>query len=234
MSTPQPIHDAVMERIRKGAVSMRPRWQHVLLALLWAAGALLVSLVLLYLASLAVFVMREDAFWLAALLGPRGWFDVLRAAPLFIILLIAVCASILNALVRRTSLAYRRPIAISLGVVLVATLVGGIVVGVSPFHTEMHRQARRGLVPPPFGAPYEHPFRPTMPDDARRGVVVTREGSTVLIRDSRGATTTIHLSPRTRLPFGADFGPGDTIVVFGDQATGSTEARGIVEVDDER
>lgn len=233
MNINNPIHDTVMDRIRKGAVSMRPRWQYVLLGLLWGFGALLVLLVLLYLASLAVFLMRQDGIWLAPALGARGWFDVLRSAPLFIILLVAACAIVLNALVRRSAFAYRRPITLSLGVVLLMTLIGGVAVGVSPFHREIHRQVRFGHLPPPFGMPYEHPFRPPMPDDVHRGVVILHDGTTILLRDGGGATTTIHLTPQTRLPLGADFEPGDMLVVFGDQASGSVQALGIVEVDTE-
>lgn len=220
-----------MARIRKGAVSMRPRWQFVLLSLLWAGCAALLILAILYFSSLAVFVLRQNGVWLAPLLGMRGWYDVLRSAPLLIILLVAFCAIVLNALVRRSAFAYRRPVVLSLGVVLLGTLVGGVLVGVSPFHRELHRHAHEGGLPPPFGAPYRKGFlRPPPPDDVYRGAVIERMGSTLFIRTEAG-TTSVNLSPRTRLPLGADFEPGDRVVIFGDDASGTIEAFGIIEAD---
>lgn len=232
----EPVRDmreTVMARIKEGAVSMRPRWQFVLLSLLWAGCAALLVLAILYFSSLAIFVLRENGVWLAPLLGMRGWFDVLRSAPLLIILLVAFCAIVLNLLVRRFAFAYRRPVVLSLGIVLLGTFIGGVLVGVSPFHRELHRHAREGRLPPPFGAPYARgPLRPPPPDDVYRGTVIERMGSTLFIKTAAG-TTTVHISPRTRLPLGADFETGDPVVIFGDAASGAVEAFGILEMEDE-
>jgi hypothetical protein len=78
MNDPHDIQDAVMQRIHAGAVAMRPRWQFVLQGLLWGFGAILALLVVLYLASLAVFVLRSSGLLFAPFLGPRGWFDIFR------------------------------------------------------------------------------------------------------------------------------------------------------------
>lgn len=233
MNTPDSIHDSVMQRIRSGAVPMRPRWQFVLFGLLWGVGALLVLLVTLYLASLAVFMLRANGVWLAPLLGARGWYDIFRAAPLYIIVLVAIFALLLNIVVRHFAFAYRRPLVLSLGVVLLVTFAGGVLVGVTPFHRELHRQVRGG----PLGFPYEGAM-PSPPDDVFRGVVVSREGGIILIRDPQGATSTILITRDTHLPFGEDFSPGDMIVVIGDKATDTVSAYGIMEaepdVDDAR
>lgn len=210
---------------------MRPRWQFVLMGLLWGLGALLALLVVLYLASLVVFLLRSSGMWFAPFLGPRGWFDIFRSAPLYILILTAACALVLSALVRHFSFAYRRPVAISLGAVLFVTLAGGIAVGVSPFHREVHRGARDGHLPSMMGTPYEHGMRPPLPDDMSRGVVVSHAGDTIIVQDDAGATTSIHVSRHTRLPFGADFAPGDTLIVIGDEASGTLEAYGIIESD---
>lgn len=206
---------------------MRPRWQFVLFGLLWGVGALLVLIVTLYLASLAVFTLRASGAWLAPVLGARGWYDIFRAAPLYIIVLIAIFALLLNIVVRHFAFAYRRPLILSLGVVLLVTFAGGILVGVTPFHRELHRQFRGG----PLGFPYERPMRPSLPDDVFRGLVVSRQGDTIQIRDREGATSTIFITPTTRLPFGEDFAPGDMIVVIGDKATDTVKAYGIIEAE---
>lgn len=222
-----------MERIRKGGVSMRPRWQFVLMGALWAAGALLALIVALYLVSLFVFLLRESGLLFVPAFGARGWFDILRSAPLYIIGLIAVCALLINLLARHFAFAYRRPLTVSLGAVLLITLVGGLLVGATPLHSELRRSAEHGYLPPPFDVPYRHDMRPPPPADFHKGVVLLRDGPTLYLRNTEGGTTTVHISPRTRLPFGADLEPGDTVIVIGDDASGTIEAFGLREIDPE-
>lgn len=231
MNTPHNIQHAVMQRIREGGIAMRPRWQFVLLGLLWGFGALLALLVVLYLGSLVVFVMRANGLWFAPFLGPRGWFDIFRSAPFYIILLTALCAVVLGALVRHFAFAYRRPVVLSLGAVLFVTCAGGILVGFTPFHREIHRGAQRGFLPGVVGAFYEQGVRPPLPDDMYRGTVVSDDGEFLVLRASDGATTSVHVTRHTRLPFGADFAPGDTLIIIGDEASGTLEAYGIMESD---
>lgn len=230
MNTPD-IQSEVMQRIREGAVAMRPRWQFVLLGLLWGLGALLALIVVLYLSSLAVYMLRANGVWFAPFLGPRGWFDIFRSAPLWIIVLTALCALVLSALVRHFAFAYRRPVVISLGVVLLVTFAGGIAVGLTPLHREIHRGARHGTLPGVVGTVYEQGMRPPLPDDMYRGTIVSHSGEFLILEGTDGATTSVHISKRTRLPFGADFAPGDTLLVIGDEASGTLEAYGIIEAD---
>lgn len=233
MNTQKPIQDVVMERIRKGGVLMRPRWQFVLLGVLWAAGALLTLVLALYLVSLFVFLLRESGLLFVPAFGMRGWFDILRSAPFYIIGLIAICALIINLLARHFAFAYRRPLTVSLGAVLLVTFAGGLLVGATPLHTELRRSAEHGYLPSPFDVPYRHDMRPPPPDDFHKGIVILRDGSLLYLRNADGGTTTVRISPRTRLPFGADLEPGDAVVVIGDETSGAIEAFGLREIDSE-
>ena len=65
-----------------------------------------------------------------------------------------------------------------------------------------------------------------------RGSIVSTSTNGFIIKLGDDSTTTVVVTPRTRLPFGADFAPGDTLVVMGDEmSTGTIRAFGILEID---
>ncbi len=102
--TPEKAHSSrlsVMDAIKKGTVTMRPRWHFILLSTLAAVGAFIVLLALVYIASLLVFFMHDSGAWFVPSFGGRGWFSFLRSIPWLLIFLIGIFALILEVLVRR-------------------------------------------------------------------------------------------------------------------------------------
>src|SRR4051812_20426275 len=93
------LREKVMQAIQKRGVSMRPRWHFLLLSALMAAGALILVIALLYVASLALFFLRENGVWYAPAFGGRGWFALVHSAPVFLLVLVAVFALLLEILV---------------------------------------------------------------------------------------------------------------------------------------
>jgi len=211
------IRDKVMLMIEKRGVMMRPRWHFILLSALAAAGALILIVALLYVISLAFFFLREGGMLYTPAFGGRGWFELLRSAPLLLIVLVAIFALILEILVRRYSFAYRAPLTMSLGGILLLVFVGGFVLAQTSFHRSMEFAAHRGHLPPPVGFLYGQTFRPPRPDDMHRGVIITQStGGFVMVDADGDGTSTVELTPQTRLPYGEDFAPGDMVIVIGD------------------
>lgn len=226
------VHAKLLQQIREGRVHMRPRWQFVARALLVVAGAALLATVLLYLASLVVFFLREDGSWFAPVFGVRGWFDMLRSLPLILILLVAACALALEAVVRTSSFGYRKPLVSTLGAILGLAVIGGIGVSMTPLHPAIERAGTHmpGMHGP-VGFWYRGPLRPRPPGDTFRGEVIRSEPGVLIIKTQRG-TTTLMLDEHTRLPRGAGFSPGDTIFAIGDDtASGTVRAFGIRKID---
>ena len=222
---------AVMDAIKKDGVIMRPRWHFLLLAALTATGALILLLALVYLFSFVVFALHDGGSWFAPSFGMRGWFDLLRSIPIYLLILFAIFAVVLDVLVRRYSFGYRRPLLVSLGVIVVIVLVSGFIVAQTSFHRSLAFHARHGHLPQPFGMWYGHPHH-ERPDDMYRGVIVATSSRGFLIRRGDESTSTIVVTPDTRLPYGKDFEPGDTLIIIGDEmGTGTVRAFGILEVD---
>ncbi len=228
------LHQSVMDAIHKGHVRMRPRWHFVLLSVLGVSGVLILLLAALYASSLGVFFLRDSGVWFTPSFGPRGWFDLLHSIPWILVLLTVVFIVVLELLVRRYAFVYKKPLLTSALLILLFVVLGGVGIGVTPFHRTLMISARQGDLPPPIDFLYGDAMRMPPPPEVYRGVIVDMAPERIMIVDpDRAGTTTVVFSPRTRLPYGADFSVGETVVIIGDvDASGTLEAFGIRDADD--
>jgi hypothetical protein len=210
------IEEQVLTAIESGRVKMRPRWQFVLQAALLGIGAVMLLFVLLYLVSFILFVLHQNGAWFVPNFGAPGWFALFRRLPWVLIGLSAIFIIILEVLVRRYSFAYRRPLlASALGIVGVV-LIGGVVIAATPFHARLFDSARHNGLSV-IGSMYRGFGMPDF-DDIHRGNIVQAVIGGFVIQDDDGNTSTVLITPQTRLPLGDDFEVGDTVIVFGTEA----------------
>jgi hypothetical protein len=221
------IHNDVMRRIREGEASMRPRWHFILLSTLAALGAVIAFLAIVFVSSLLIFFLRESGALYLPGFGGRGWWDLLRSLPFSILILILLFVLVLEVLVRRYSFVYKKPLLASVLAILALIAVGSIALAQTPLHGQLVTLARHGYLPPPLNALYKPPFG-MHPEDVYPGTIVAVVERGVIIAERGYGTTTVYISPRTRLPEGQNFIIGDRVVIIGDQAaSGTIEAYGI-------
>ncbi len=238
MNTPQTEHNehslrgGVMDAIQKGRIAMRPRWHFVLFSAFGVVGALLVFLTLLYTVSLGVFFLRESGALFAPSFGMRGWFVLLRELPWVLIALMLLFIALLRALVHRYRFVYGKPLIVSLVSILAIVVLGGFAIAQTSLHPRLFLDARRGHLPPPVNMLYGPRFRPPRGGEVFHGRIVRMfDGGFVVVSIEGDSTSTVFITPHTRLPYGGDFSSGDTVVVVGDPtATGTIRAFGIREV----
>ena len=221
----------VMDAIRKGRVKMRPKWRFLLSSALGALGALILLLTLLYIMSFAIFTLRQSGALFVPVFGMRGLFAFFGAIPLVLLTLLLIFVIILEILVRRYSFGYRRPLLVSVLAILAIVSVGGYALERTRVQNTLFREAHGpGGLPSPIGQMYRGPMH--VPD-IYRGTIVSIMSGGFLLSDENGAgTTTVLVDPQTRLPLGADFTPGEEVVVFGEGASGTVHALGIREIED--
>jgi hypothetical protein len=225
------LKQQIMETIAGGKVVMRPRWHFLILSALLATGSLILLLSLVYTTSLLMFFLHESGAWFTPSFGVRGWFAFLGSLPWMIVLLLGVFVLLLEVLVRRYSFVYKKPLLISTLVILSIVLFGGFAVAKTSFHRQMTVFARGGVLPAPLQDLYRPPFR-LHPDDVHRGVIIRVGTSSIYVRGRDGAVSTVIIHTRTRLPYGADFEPGDSVMIIGDTvATDTIRAFGLREVE---
>jgi hypothetical protein len=219
-----------MDAIHGGKVRMRPRWHFILLSALGVTGALILLLALVYAVSLGVLFLRASGAWFLPSFGGRGWFDFFRSLPWLLILLLGLFVVVLEVLVRRFEFVYKKPLLISVVGIVLVIFGGGFVLSLTPLHRELAFFDRHGMLPPPFTGLYRAPFR-MHPDDVYNGTIVAHTATGFVMTDRGESTTSVIITSVTRLPFGEDFAPGDTVVVIGDRsATDTINAYGIREL----
>jgi len=220
-----------MKAISRGEIHMKPRWHFILLSALYITGAFIVFLTLLYIVSLGVFFLRDSGELFAPSLGGRGWFSLLLSLPWLLILLTLLFAGILELLVRRYAFVYKKPLLMSVFGILAIIFLGGFFI--APLHHVMMLSARKGQLPPPLMLLYRGPLRMPPPSDTYHGEIVTLTSSGFVMADEDHGTTTVTITPQTRLPYGENFTTGERVVVIGDSgATGTVQAFGIREIDE--
>ncbi len=222
----QPIKEKVLAAIRGGEVEMRPRWRFVFGAILFGTGMMLLALVLLYLVSFILFTLRQTGIWFIPWFGSRGAMVFLQSLPWVLILLSVVFLVVLEVLVRRYSFAHRKPLLYSvLGLVCIIT-IGGIVT--APWHGNLFDSAREDKLPVLGG--FYRGFGLQRFEGVRRGFVTGLAPDGFVIKDLRGITSTVFITPRTRLIPKGDFEEGDAVVVFGVETSNQIEAESIQKI----
>ncbi len=228
------VHTDVMAVIRTGEVHMRPRWHFVLFSALSITGASLVFLTLLYVASLGIFFLRDSGTWFTPSFGLRGWLSLARDLPWLLILFLLIFIVILELLVRHFSFVYKKPLLASVLGIVALIFAGGFLITQTPLHRSLMLSVQRGELPLAIGMMYSAPLRGQLPDDVYHGQIVgiTKDGLVIVDEDGAG-TTSVFITPQTRLPYGENFATGTRVVVVGDEsATGTIRAFGIREIDE--
>jgi len=227
------LKDRVMGSVKSGRLKMRPKWHFVLQASLLAVGTVVVSLALVYMASLFLFIFRETGIWMAPAFGWHGIIVFLFSLPWLLILLVLLFIVILEILVRHYAFAYRMPLIYSGLAIIFLVGVGGLLVIVTPFHEKMADCPEEGG-PPPCRMGFYRDLDPDRHQNLHEGTIVQISGRNYTIVNRRQEQLLIVVTPETRLPFGTSFAEGDKIVVIGEREGFQVNAFGISPFDGRR
>lgn len=225
------LQSTILEAISKGQIKMRPKWHFILKTGLAIAGGVILALALLYLVSLIIFILQRNGVWFVPVFGPQGWFAFLVSLPWLLIVLVLMFIIILELLVRHFAFAYRRPLLYSALGILCMVIIGGFLVAATGLHRQFGRYAVRHGVP--FAGPFYRDAGHDRFHDIHRGRVIATGTDGFMMQSEPGEMVQVIITPRTRLPYGIDLAPGDSVVVFGPGASGTIEAFGLREIDND-
>lgn len=232
--TPNDIRAKVLSAIEKGTVCMKPRWQFVLAGIAAATVAFILFSAVVYALSLGIFLMRQDGSWFAPQFGGPGWLTFIIAIPLQIVLFALIFVAVLQYVLKRLDLGHRHSVVAIFSGLAALSLVGAFIAAQTPLHHRFDKESHHQGGPFAFMEMwYGKPDGRRSPPRMYRGTIVSSGlGEIVLAMPGAGGTTTVIITPRTRLPSGADFKQGDTLVVMGDEvSTGTVRAFGLQEID---
>ena len=226
------ITDQIIAAAGKGELKMRPKWHFILRAVLWISGIAVVTLALLYLASLVVFIAHKTGIWVAPVFGWHGIAIFLISLPWLLVLAVLFFIVVLEILVRHYAFAYRLPLFYSALGVLLVVVTGGLIVAGTPLHDVLSNCPPGGGGPPPCGIGLYRDLGPRRFDNIHRGMIEAIMAPNFILINRQQEKLLIVVTRKTRLPFGEDFNVGDTVVVIGDRHGDQVEAFGVSEAGD--
>ncbi len=223
------LKESILDLIKSGEISMRPRWHFVLKAILTVLGMAILFLAILYLLSFIFFILRASGVWFAPEFGFRGIGIFLLSLPWLLIALSIAFVVLLEVLVRQYSFAYRKPLMYSLAGIIVFVMVASFAIARIGFHERISRfiEEEGVLALRPF---YRDYFSPR--ENVHLGTISTTTESGFIIIGRDTELLEIVLTPETRFPGGIGFDQGDIIVVLGEKiGTSTIEAFGVRKMD---
>ena len=219
----------ILDRIREGDVLMRPRWHFMLRTLLVAIGGIIVGLVVLYLISFVVFMLRQTGVAYVPALGFAGMVRFLISLPWLLVIAALAFILVLEVLVRKYSFAYRRPLVYSLVIVLVVVGAGSYLVSASGMHTRLLQAAVEQRLP--IAGPVYRAYGKQQIRGVHPGTVLEASEEGIVILNHRGEEINVIIDARTRLRPGAAPVTGDRIVITGEREGAAIRARGVIWAD---
>lgn len=223
------LKQTIISAIKKGEVTMRPRWHFVLRSSLLLLGVIVTVLLLLFLSSFVLFLLRASGVFFVPLFGVPGFRAFVFALPWLLLLFTGMFLVVLEILARFYGFTRKIPLLYSAFGIIAFVLVSTFVIGQTAFHERMSVRAMKGGLPI-LGEMYR---RSPEPQNVHRGRVLEVTENGFILARRRGATTTVIISGSTRLPHGNAFTEGDVVVVFGEKLEDSVTAQGVIRVDEE-
>jgi len=222
----------IIEAIDKGKVAMKPRWHFVARSILFGVGLTLAIITTIYIASFAMFVLKQTGIWFIPSFGGFGWYILLGRLPWTLIVVSIIFMGVVELFVKKYTLGYRYPLLYSaLGVIVIA-LIGSSIIDQTKIHSKIFSFAKDGNMPIAGGLYKEYGMK--RPPDIQIGTIIEITDYGFVLEDPRAEVMQISTSSKTRFPLGYDFVIGDRVVVFGEKdQTSKVNALGVKKIDKE-
>jgi len=219
------IKELVLTQIKEGKAIMRPKWHFVFKGVLVTLGVVLVTLVILYIVSFLIFVLREAGVLFIPAFGLGGLGAFLLSIPWVLVLVAGLFFFFLEILVRRYSFAYKKPLVYSLLGIIGIVVIGSGVVLVTGVHQNLSQRAEEIGVP--FVGPLYRGYLPEQFELVHGGAIekITDEG--FLLLDRRGDEFEIIVTSKTMIAPDLELLAGTSVMVVGEEREKVIEAMGI-------
>lgn len=221
------IKNAILEKIQRGEVSMRPRWHFVLHTAFLVVGALIAAVLSIYLASFILYALMKSGLVFAPQFGAHGFMFFVASTPWILIGLVGVFLGILYLLVTKFSWSYRQPLIYSLIGVVLLVIAASSFIQYMEFHSRVRDYAERNGVPGivPFFERLEH-MAGRHPEGVTQGTITETIERGFMLESDKGQFEVI-VSDGTRHAPDMTFAEGTEVFVFGEVEGDTIEAFGV-------
>jgi len=177
------IKTTILDFVEKNKIKMVPRWQVLLYAGLGVVSLLFLFLLLVFVVSLMLFVLSKYGVMYLPLFGFGATLAALQSVPLLLFGSAIVLVVLVEILARTYAFSFKKPIFITVLIVLTSATVISFLIALTPIHKEINNYAREhniGFV----SRVYERP-RPIAPHEKKltvlRGTISATTSDTLTI-----------------------------------------------------
>ncbi|HEV7449094.1 MAG TPA: hypothetical protein VGP13_00955 [Candidatus Paceibacterota bacterium] len=172
------LQDTILQKIRDGKLTMRPRFYFTLKAAALVLVALGVLVVSIFLCNFIFFIIRINGHE-SLLARPGGIFLFLRFFPWGLLVIDAALIVLLEVLLKSFRFGYKSPIVYTTIAVLAVVIPLGFAIDrATDINDRVLERADHHGLPPPFGELYEHAHRPLpaefLPENREDEIIETR------------------------------------------------------------
>lgn len=204
--------DGLLMEIHEGQVKMRPKWQFIIEQGLFAAAFLIIASIVFYLSSFIVFSLHQSGVIFLPEYGFRGWAAFFAFLPWPLIILVFLMLVLLELMVQQFAFAYHNPIVFTFGALLLIVVATSYLIAC--WHQPIYRLVKENHLP--IVSPFYHHFSDRDLEGVRRGQINAVSGTTFIIEDENGATTSVFIAPDVQEDI-TEFREGNFIFIFGQE-----------------
>jgi hypothetical protein len=216
----------LIEKIERGSLRQKPRWQFVLYAVLSIIGIVFLFGAALYIISFIALITREQSFIRLLGFGTRGFGVFIHEAPWILFFLLGCISIILYILIKRYAFVYSKPIVYRLiGLGIIICFISFCIFSID---TSM-RFAKFGDAPrlPLLGTAHDH-FRRAPNHEITKAKIIRIDENTLIVQADTPVLQTVRITPRTKIAPDVRIIENNYIVIFGPKRTDTIEAFGII------
>jgi hypothetical protein len=219
------LKNNLIQKIKSGEVDMKPRWHFILKSLLLVFGVITAALIVVYLLSFVLFVLRQSGVGFVPMFGFKGIGIFVMNSPWLLISSAGIMGIVLLFLIKKYSFSYQRPLVYTTIITIVFVLCGSFVIGQTDAHTRMQEYSRDRNVPV-FGSLYRG-IDDRRPDHIVFGIVDTINADGFVMQSDTESVITVVITEHTKTDRREAYEAGQRVLVVGDTVDNVIEAIGV-------
>lgn len=225
------VTNTIINKIKAGEITMKPRWHFLLRSLLMVLGGLFFVLLLMYIVSFIVFIVRFSGAAFVPGFGGAGLIALLLAIPWLLVLLALLFVVVLEVLVQRFSVTRQTPLLYSILGVVVISFIGSYILLQTPLHSAIQTLATERQAP--LVGPLYRTYGDQLPGRITPGVITVVTDGGFMLMTRNGDMWQINLSSETRGVDMVEIAPDVAVVVLGERDGNMITAAGIKTLPDD-
>lgn len=220
------IQKHIQSAIQDGKLKMRSKKYFIARTVLLVAGIVIISVALVYLISFVFFVLHMQGAWELSSFGFRGFGLFIISLPWLLFTATFIFLIGLELLVKKTTIAYRKPLVYSVLGMVILVLLAGFGFAKLPLHEIMYRRAMQDNSSPMIGFFYkefgQHPLH-----NAHPGVVTELKDDGFVINTHMNMLIDVIVTEDTEFIDNQELKINDNVMVIGKYDDGQIVAEAI-------